>query len=170
MQGESLKYMKIVLIGFACSYKTSAGKYLAQKLNYKVIDTDSVVENVAGKSIADIFATEGEAGFREREGQTLLSLSYCDNVVISCGGGSPLNAAFGKLASDSTVVWLTSTAQTVQQRLGQTARPLFDGKSVEQLDKLIIAREPCYAKYANVTVATDGKTSQQVADEIFCLL
>lgn len=162
--------MKIILIGFACSYKSTVGKLLAEKLNYKHIDTDSVVEETAKKSIAEIFAQQSELEFRRLESWTLLQASYLDDAVISCGGGGPLHSAFDKLAVGSKVVWLTSAASTVKQRLGQTVRPLFDGKTVEQLDELITMRTPYYAKYANITVATDGKTSQQVADEILLLL
>lgn len=162
--------MKIVLIGFACSYKSTVGKLLAEKLNLLHVDTDSAVEETARKSIAEIFAQKSELEFRRFESWTLLQASYLDDVVISCGGGGPLHSAFDKLAVGATVVWLTSTAGTVRQRLGQTARPLFDGKTVGQLDELILQRTPYYAKYANITVATDNKTSQEVADEILLQL
>lgn len=162
--------MKIVLIGFACSYKTSVGKLLAEKLNLRYVDTDRAVEELAGKSVADIFEQQSELEFRRLESWTLLRASYLDDVVISCGGGGPLHSAFDKLAVGSTVVWLTSTASTVKQRLGQTARPLFDGKTVEQLDELLVERTSYYAQYANIKVATDDKTSAQVAEEIAALL
>lgn len=159
--------MKIILIGFACCYKSSAGKLLAQKLNCKHVDTDKVVELVTGKTVADIFAASGEAEFRKKERDALMSLTDCDNVVISCGGGSVLCDDFKMLAEGSTVVWLTATADTVASRLGNTPRPLFDGKSVCDIDKLIKARNPYYLKYAEITIATGGLTSEQVAESVY---
>lgn len=159
--------MKIVLIGFACSYKTTVGKLLAEKLNYQHIDTDDEVEQLAGKSVAEIFAQQSELEFRRLESWTLLRTSYLDDAVISCGGGAPLHSAFDKLSADATVVWLTSTANTVKQRLGQIARPLFDGKTVEDIAAVMDVRTPYYAKYADITVATDGLSSPQVADAVY---
>ena len=156
--------MKIVLIGFACCYKSSVGKLLAKKLNYSHVDTDKTVEELSGKSIADIFATEGEAAFRQTENDILLKAAACDNAVISCGGGSALLSNFNKLADSATVVWLTAQAETVISRLGENPRPLFDGKTVNEIATIINSRNPNYAKYADVTIATDGLTSQQVAD------
>lgn len=156
--------MKIVLIGFACCYKSSVGKLLAKKLNYPHVDTDKTIEELTGKSVADIFAIEGEATFRQTENDVLLKAAACDNAVISCGGGSALLFNFKQLADDSTVVWLTAQADTVLSRLGDTPRPLFDGKTVDEIATIIDSRKPCYAKYADVTIATDGLTSQQVAD------
>ena len=162
--------MKVVLIGFACSYKTSVGRLLANKLNVQHIDVDNLVEERSGQTVAEIFAIGGECAFRTKEEQALLSLTDCDDAVISCGGGAPLHSSFNQLAETSAVVWLTATAATVKQRLGGTIRPLFDGKTTEQLDEMINNRAAYYAKYANVTIATDGKTSEQVADEVVFIL
>lgn len=162
--------MKIVLIGFACSYKTSVGKLLAQQLNMEWVDTDEMVTHYAKKSIAQIFVQDSELEFRRAESFALLEAAHKDNVVVSCGGGGALHSAFEKLACGAKVVWLTSTAATILSRLGGEPRPLLDGKSVEQIDELIIKRTPYYQKYANLTVATDGKTSEQVTDEIVSLL
>lgn len=158
--------MKIVLIGFACSYKSSAGKLLAKKLNYEHVDTDKLIEQFAGKTVADIFATDGENAFRGLERQALLSLTDCDNVVISCGGGTATCSDFKLLANNATVVWLTANAATVRSRLGDVARPLFDGKSEKEIANLIEIRTPYYNQYADITVATDNLNSMQVADVV----
>lgn len=162
--------MRIILIGFACSYKSSVGKLLAEKLNYKHVDTDRLVEETARKSIVDIFEQQSELEFRRLESWTLLRASYLDDAVISCGGGGPLHSAFDKLAAGSTVVWLTAVPETVYSRLGGERRPLFDNASVEQLSATMEVRAPYYEKHANYVVATDGKTSEQVANEIVALL
>lgn len=137
---------------------------LAKKLNYAHIDVDKMIEAGAGKSVAEIFANSGENEFRRLERQALLSLIACDNIVISCGGGSVLADGFGIFAEGATVVWLTSTAETVIKRLGGVSRPLFDGKSVDDISKLMDERAPYYAKYADLIIATDNLTSKQVAD------
>lgn len=162
--------MKIILIGFACCYKSSAGKLLAQKLNYAHIDVDKVVEESAGKSIADIFANEGEAAFRDKESAVLMAITKLDNVVVSCGGGSVLSQCFADVAAGSTVVWLTASPEAVHSRLGGVQRPLFDNMSIEQLSAAMDMRVPYYTGYANCTVITDNKTSEQVASEIVTLL
>lgn len=159
--------MKIVLIGFACCYKSSAGKLLAAKFNYNYVDVDKTVEDIAGKTVAEIFATEGEQAFRRKERDALIAFSHLDNIVISCGGGSALCPDFKLLADNSTVVWLTANAQTVAARLGDTPRPLFDGRTVDDLARQIDSRVPYYAKYADFTVSTDGLKSNQVADILF---
>lgn len=162
--------MKIVLIGFACCYKTSVGTLLAEKLHYRHLDTDSLVELAAGASIPDIFARYGEEAFRQAENRVLFDIANCDDAVISCGGGSPLLYGFDTLVQGAQVVWLTASAQTVRLRLGKSSRPLFDGKTVEELAGLITRRNPYYAKYASVTVSTDGLTSNEVADIVYGLL
>ena len=159
--------MKIVLIGFACCYKTSAGELLAKKLNYAHIDVDKMIEAGAGKSVAEIFETSGEKEFRRFERQALLSLIPSNDIVISCGGGSVLADSFEVFAEGATVVWLTANADTVVSRLGGVPRPLFDGKSADDIDRIMDARAPYYAKYVNLNVATDGLTSNQVADILF---
>ena len=159
--------MKIVLIGFACCYKTSVGKLLAKKLNYAHIDTDKKVEDVAGKSIGEIFADDGEAEFRRLEREALLSFTECDDIVISCGGGAALCDDFRLLAKCATVVWLTANAATVAARLGDEVRPLFDGKTIEEIDSIIKTRDPFYKRYADLLLGTDGLTSEQVADILY---
>lgn len=163
--------MKVVLIGFACCFKSSAGKLLAEKLNYKHFDVDRLVEQAACKSIADIFASEGERAFREWESNALSALVDADDAVISCGGGSALLPSFASIADRSTVVWLTAQAETVVSRLsGDGSRPLFDGKTASEIQALMDERSRRYARFADVTVATDGLTPLQTADIIYSKL
>lgn len=159
--------MKLVLIGFACCYKTSVGKLLAEKLNYTHIDTDEMIVENAGRSIADIFANAGETAFRKMESAALLKVVNLDNAVISCGGGSALLSTFKQLAENATVVWLTASASTVISRLGSAPRPLFDGKAIDDIAAVIDERTSYYARYADLTVSTDGLTSQQAADIVY---
>ncbi len=162
--------MKIILIGFATSYKSSVATVLGKKLNLSVVDTDSVIEQQQGQSVWQIFEDKGEEYFRAQEQLLVDELSNTDNVVISCGGGTVLAPNFGNLASSATVVWLTVGANSVKYRLTKGTRPLFDNLSVEQLQQKILSRAPLYQQYAQQVVCTDHRTSNQVARQILGLL
>lgn len=157
--------MRLILIGFAASYKTSAGKILAQQLNAEFWDTDLQVEKLLGISVSRVFQTQGERAFRRAESEVLNSLKNA-NGVISCGGGAVLSPSFRSFAQGGTVVWLQTSAQTVRERLQAGTRPLFDGMSEEQLRQQISLRAPVYEKFATFCVSTDGKASAQVAEEV----
>ena len=157
---------KIILIGFAGSGKSAVGKILANKLNCAFVDTDCEVAKRSNLTVAEIFERCGEARFRQLESQLLTTLVDADGVV-ACGGGSVLVDSFNAFASSGVVVWLTATAQTVYERLGNSPRPLFDKLSVKELEDYMLRRVPFYEKYARVKFSTDGKTPEQVAEQIY---
>lgn len=162
--------MKIILIGFACCYKTSSGEILAKKLNFSHIDIDKAIERATGNTVAEIFAAQGEKQFRKLERDALIASARLDNVVTSCGGGSVLCPDFDALWDDASVVWLTASPKTIYSRLGGNPRPLFDGRSINEIAESLNLRVPYYSRYADVTVATDNFTSEQVADAVCKLL
>ncbi len=162
--------MKIVLIGFAASYKSSAGKLLAEQLNYEFYDTDAIVESMTGTSVAELIKGFGEYYFREKEHQALNLASKHENSVISCGGGSVLWKEFSSFAAESAVVWLKTSAETVQSRLDGCSRPLFDKMTLGELKKAVASREKIYRRFANFSVGTDDKTPEQVANDILAEL
>ena len=162
--------MKLVIIGFATSYKSSVARQLSQKLNIPVFDIDKLVESQAGATISQIFATEGEGSFRALENQVIANLSTKTNCIISCGGGSVLSSEFPTLVQDATVLWLKVNGKTAHSRLNGHTRPLFDKLTVDQLTQKIDARNPYYANYATLEVDTNGKTSKQVVAEVRKLL
>ena len=161
---------KIVLIGFAATYKSSVGKLLSEKLNLPHVDTDDVLQTNARQTIQQIFDTHGEQAFRRAENDLIGQLCTQDNVVISCGGGSVLASNFTELAQNAVVVWLTATAQTIKSRLGTPARPLFDGLTESQLQQYVDSRTLHYQQYANVCLPTDGLSSTQVAQQLYELI
>ena len=161
---------KIIIIGFAACYKSTAGKQLAEKLGYNFVDTDVEIECASGMSIRQIFDASGEAYFRKLESELLRSLKTRTDTVVSCGGGSILADDFDEFAQDSVVVWLTASAETVHARLGDSPRPLFDGQSVKQLSEYIQSRADLYKKYAQVEISTDGKTFEQVVQQMYTWL
>ncbi|MCH5152025.1 MAG: shikimate kinase [Clostridiales bacterium] len=156
---------KIILIGFACCGKSTVGKILANRLNCAFVDTDREIAKRSNLTVEQIFGCYGENYFREKENQLLKTL-VDGNTVVACGGGSVLADSFNAFSADGTVVWLTATAQTVRDRLGDVPRPLFDRLTVEQLNEYMLRRNPIYEKYAHIKFATDCKTPEQVAEEI----
>ena len=162
---------KIVLIGFAACYKSSVGKLLADRLGYAFVDTDKEIERANKMSVQQIFEKYGESSFRKKESELLRTLNANllakpTNIVVACGGGSVLADGFDEFACDSIVVCLTASAETVHARLGSVLRPLFDGLAEDELNSYMQQRTPLYNKYANAIFATDGKTSEQVAEQI----
>ena len=160
--------MMISLCGFMGSGKTTVGKALADFLGCPFLDLDELVEKKAGKSIAEIFATEGEPVFRQLEARLLRQTieKYGENtVILSLGGGTVLNPASASLLQEKTTcIYLRASLETLRQRLeGQTSgRPLADGQFADRL----AARIPLYEKTAHVTVDTDGLSPEEIADEI----
>ena len=163
----------IVIIGFATCYKTTVGRLLATRIGCDCIDTDSEIERIRNKSVQQIFETNGEGYFRQAENellQQLVKLNKSTCTVVSCGGGTVLSPNFPLLATGNMVVCLTATAETVHSRLDGATRPLFDGLTVDQLQEYLQQRAPLYAKYADITISTDNKTPQQVAEEVYAKL
>lgn len=159
--------MKIILIGFSCSYKTSAGRILADKMGVPFVDTDEQITSTSGESVQEIFSKYGEEEFRQRENELLSTLIARNEIVIACGGGSVLCGNFAELCNGATVVRLTSTASTVMSRLGEISRPLSDGLTLAELEERLATRSSYYSKYADYKVATDGLTSEETAETVF---
>ncbi len=120
--------------------KTTIGKALARELGIEFYDLDWYIENRARKKIPDIFAERGEAGFREVERNMLHEVAEFENVVISCGGGTPCffdNMEYMKQQGDT--VFLNGAPHVLKEHLlmGKSQRPLIQGKSPEELEAYI---------------------------------
>jgi shikimate kinase len=167
----------IFLIGYRGTGKSTVAALLAERLGWQSVDADHEIERRAGKSIAAIFADEGEPGFRDLETQVVTEFAQLRSAVIAVGGGAvlrPENRA--AIRGAAAVVWLTASADTIESRLAADARTaqrrpnltIAGGRA--EIEELLAAREPMYRECATLTVATDGKTSVDVANEIFALL
>ncbi len=160
----------IVLIGFMGSGKTTVGISLSWKLKMAVEDTDKLIERRAGKSIRDIFATEGEGAFRRMETDLLKELSEKKySRILSVGGGTPVNPVNRALLKKcGTVVYLRLKAETVYARLREdTTRPLLQCENpLEQIRTLLTARESAYAECADVIIDVDEITIEEVVHKI----
>ena len=157
----------ILLIGFATAGKSTIGQRLANQLGCNFIDCDQLLVAQQGKSIAQLFEG-GEQHFRWHENAMLATLPTT-HTVIACGGGAVLCSNFGSLANSCDVVWLDIDVNTCLARLGQTKRPLQDGKSVGELQQLLAKRNTLYAQYANFVVDANG-TPDQVLQQILAKL
>lgn len=162
--------MKLIIIGFATSYKSTVAKHLSKKLNLPLFDVDKLIEEQAGMPISQIFAEHGEGYFREMESAVICHLATKPTGIVSCGGGSVLSQDFPSLVQNATVLWLKVDAKTAHKRLNGVTRPLFDNLTVSELSTKIDQRNPLYAKYATIELDTSGKPSKQVVDEVCKLL
>jgi shikimate kinase len=160
--------MLIALIGFMGSGKTSVGRLVADALGCLFVDLDEQIEKKAQRTIPQIFADEGEAGFRKMEKQALEQTvkKYAESTaVLALGGGTvTVPGAVALLQEKTLCIYLQASLESIQQHLkGHTeGRPLAD----ENLAARLAAREPLYRQAAHLTLETDGLSPEQIADEI----
>lgn len=167
----------LVLIGMMGVGKSSVGRRLALRLGRQFFDTDKMVEDEAGCSVAEIFASEGEPAFRALETAAVRRALESDPyAVIAFGGGAVLDGANASLARRlALVVWLQAPARELARRVsasmrrpGGAARPLLaQGRSPEQvLDEIARQREGAYKAAAHVLVDTSGRSPGQAATAV----
>jgi shikimate kinase len=145
--------MRIFLIGFMGSGKSTWGKWIAEKMGYGFFDLDTLIENRANLKINDIFDLRGEDFFREMEAGCLRELMDEDDFVLACGGGTPcFHDNMRVMNSLGTTVWLNTPKQVLASRLlGESDnRPLVRGLSPAELqafiDDTLDERLPFYAQ------------------------
>lgn len=169
--------MTLSLIGYRGSGKSTVGAQLAARLNYDFIDSDEVIEQRAGKSIAAMFAEGGEANFRKLESQVIAELLLRSNLVLATGGGAildPLSRTAMKLTGP--VVWLQANPTVLLSRIEadettvQRRPPLTPGDRETEVAAVLAQRWPLYQDAATLTVVTDGRTVTAIVDEIVASL
>jgi len=159
----------IFLIGPMGSGKTAVGRHLARLFNYTFHDSDADIEAKTGVDIAFIFEKEGEAGFRIRERESIDRLTRLESIVLATGGGAVIDAANrAALAERGVVVYLvTSVNQQIERTRHGRHRPLLHDTDREQrLKELMGRRAELYVQIADLTITTDGRRVQLVAEEI----
>ena len=159
----------LFLIGPMGSGKTAVGRHLARLLRYAFHDSDADIEARTGVDIAFIFEKEGEAGFRAREKESIERLSQMQSIVLATGGGAVIDADNRRvLAERGFVVYLaTSVGQQLERTRHGRHRPLLNDTDPElRLKELMERRALLYAEIADLTVSTDGRRVQLVAEEI----
>ena len=154
----------VILIGFMGSGKTTVGLRLSYRLRRAVIDTDKEIEKEEKRTISEMFARDGEEYFRDRETAFLRRLRN-----LSVGGGLPLREENRKLLHElGQVFYLKASAETIYERVKHdTTRPLLQGDNPqEKIRSLLALRDSCYAEAADVTIDVNGKSFEQILDEI----
>ena len=171
--------MNIALIGYRGSGKSAIGKCLAARLSLSFVDTDTLIVRHAGRTIREIFETEGEAGFRVRESQAIREVAARDGQVIALGGGAVLNAtniAVFKQDQKTRMVWLQAAPEVLYQRIAadtatSASRPnLTAAGGLEEVRKLLSVRTPLYQAAADLALDVTQMTVEDAAGRLMSLL
>ena len=165
--------MFLSLIGYRATGKTTLARLLAEQLGWDWIDADVEIERRASKSIARVFAEDGEPAFRDLEAAVIADLCGRDRLVLAAGGGAPLRPeSRGAMRRAGKVVWLTAKPETILARMNADAttagrRPnLTDRGALEEIVHLLERREAVYREAADLEMATEGKLPEAIAAEI----
>ena len=162
---------RVVLVGPMGAGKTTLADLLAQRWGVAVRDTDADIVAAQGREISDIFVDDGEAAFRALEREAVARALAEHDGVLSLGGGAVLDEDTRALLAEHTVVFLRVGLTDAVKRVGLgTSRPLLMGNVRARVKALLDERTPIYASVATHTVETDGRTPDQVADEVESLL
>jgi len=167
------KYKNIYLIGLMGSGKTTLGKILSKKLDKDFYDSDQVIEEKLGVNVPMIFEYEGEAGFREREKDSLKQLVGKKNIVLATGGGIILSKSNRDLLSENgIVIYLKSNQKDLIKRMkNDKTRPLLKNGNIEEIiKKLCKEREPLYEEIADFEIVTKNKRIHEVINEIITII
>ncbi len=160
----------IALIGFMGTGKTVVGKALAKKLGKEFVELDSLIEQMAGKTIPEIFREDGEIAFRELEIEATRKVSQKRNTIIACGGGVVLNKInIDRLREGGRIVYLTASPEVILKRTSNDAgeRPLLKvADPALTIRKLLNFRKPFYERAADITVNTSRLNVDSVVAQI----
>jgi len=157
----------VVLVGFMGSGKSTVGPHLAQRMDRPFVDLDDLIEAEAGRSVTEIFSSEGEAGFREREARCLARALQRSGSVVAVGGGAPMrDENWVRIRDGNCVVALIAEPHELARRLnGSTDRPMLTPGAPSVIAELLPRRLPRYLE-ADVVITTDGIDPAEVAQQI----
>lgn len=159
---------KAVLVGLPGSGKSTIGRRLAKALGVGFLDTDVAIEQQTGRTIADIFATDGEQEFRHIEEEAVRAALADHDGVVSLGGGAVTTAGVCDALAGHTVIYLEISASEGVRRTGGTAvRPLLAGPDrAERFRTLMAERIPLYRRVATMRVDTNRRNPGAVVRHI----
>lgn len=158
----------MVLVGFMASGKSTVGALVAERLGWRFVDTDTLVEDRAGMTVAAVFSRFGEAGFRKTEREVSREALDLRRVVVATGGGWPeQDGSLDALPDGSLTVWLDAPVQELLERARAEAgtRPLLAVSDPTGTARLLERRRPRYAR-AEIRIDTSGRKPAEIADEI----
>lgn len=160
----------VVLVGLMGSGKSTVGRILADRLQRPLLDTDALIEQRAGRTVREIFASDGEVAFRDLEAAVLVeALAGDEPAVVSTGGGVVLRpenrAALG--AARARVVWLCAEPSTLLERIRHAGnRPLLDHDPEATLLRMAEERAPLYREVADLVVRVDDRSVHEVVEAV----
>ncbi|MGY2703171.1 shikimate kinase [Nocardioides sp. HB32] len=161
----------IVLIGPMGAGKTTVGGLVAARLGSSVRDTDHDVEATTGRTIADIFVDDGEETFRALEREAVAAALAEHDGVLALGGGAVMDPGTRDLLAGHHVVFLRVGLADAVKRVGLgTSRPMLLGNVRSRIKTLLDERTPVYESVATLVVDTDGRSPEDVAEEIVAAL
>ncbi len=170
--------MQLYLIGYRGSGKSTVGRVVAGRLDLPFSDSDDVIEAESGLSIKDIFAQKGEPWFRDLEAKVIAELAADRSEralmrVVALGGGAVLRESTQSILKATGVcIWLSGSDEFLYQRIQsdqatQLRRPnLSQVGGYDEVVELLRKRTPIYERLSDITIAVEGKTPDQVSDEI----
>ena len=168
---------KIILTGYRATGKSSIGKILADLLGFGFIDTDQTIEKRQGETIAEMVGRGCWDMFRRKEEDMLLELAPSKNKVIATGGGSVMHEnAWAKLRENALAVLLIADVKTICQRLAadndteDQSPALTEMGTMDEISMVLSERQPLYEKSSDLTINTEGKTPEEVAETILAEL
>jgi shikimate kinase len=169
--------MNLYLIGYRGTGKTTVAAALAEKLGRPWFDADVEIERRAGKSIREVFTIDGEPAFRDWESAVIADLSSQTKIIISVGGGAVIRPQNREVMKASGyVVWLQALPETILERMvadpttGDRRPNLTTLGGLAEIEALLAERTPLYAQCADITVDTEGKSPEAIAEEIVAVL
>ena len=169
IQARKLFNYNIVLIGFMGAGKSTISEFLKTAFAMDVIEMDQIIAEREGMSICDIFYVYGEQDFRDLETNLLIEMQSRTNVVISCGGGTPMRECnVVEMKKNGRVVLLTAKPETILDRVKDSHdRPLIENnKTVPFIAELMEKRREKYEAAADIVIETDGKDELQICEEL----
>ncbi len=173
--GEKPPGPRLFLIGPRGAGKTTAARLAAGRLGWAWIDTDAEVERRAGRSIADIFASDGEPAFRSVEAAVLAELCAKERLVVATGGGAVLDPdSRRRMREAGLVVWLHAPAEVLWGRIRADAttaarRPDLAGGGLAEVERVLAAREALYRECAHAAIDTSARTPEEAAGALAAL-
>lgn len=174
MNQPSTSSPHIVLVGLMGTGKSTVGRRIAHKLGWEFLDTDDEVTRVSGRTIRQIFESDGEEAFRQLEHNALVAaFQHTAPLIIAGAGGIVLREDNRELMKSAAhVVWLSAPLEVLVERIGQRAakadghRPLIDGNPAERLQKLYNEREGLYREVSSIEINVDGLQIPEVIEHI----
>lgn len=157
----------IIICGFMGTGKSVVGKAVSAALGFDLLDTDSLIENRCGKTIAEIFCDDGEEYFRDLEKEILIRLPE-HNTVIAAGGGIIIDREnYRRLSGLGLMILLTASVDTICRRIGNDgSRPLLSGGNLErEIKELLLQRQPVYDMIEN-KINTDRMNVSGVCEAV----